>query len=210
MTPVIVWDMGGIMFRYFTEMIVDVGRCRGWPVEQMPLGPTHPVPDPAYWAMDRGEITEPAYLDTVVARLASHGIEFDPPGDLDWTDSSRPSTWAAIERLAAEGYRQGLLTNDASKWLGENWWETWEPAKWFDAVIDVKMIGVRKPAPEPYLAAADALGVDPAECLFIDDMHCNGAGAEAVGMESFWFDVTQPEESIERLYERLHLGGRSI
>ncbi len=203
MRPVVVWDMGGIMYRYFTEMIVDVGRANGWPVDEMPLGPTHPVPDPAYWAMDRGDITEPQYLEAVTETLAFHGIDFNGPRDLDWSDEFRAETWEAIERLAGAGFRQGLLTNDASKWLGDRWWETWEPARWFDAVIDVNMIGVRKPAPEPYLAAAKALGVVPESCLFIDDMHCNGAGAEAVGMKSFWFDITRPAESISELYQRL-------
>lgn len=203
MNPAIVWDMGGIMYRYFTEMIIDVGRERGWPVETMPLGPTHPVPDPAYWSMDRGEITEPDYLRAVVDNLASHGIGFDPPADLDWSDELRPEVWTAIERLANDGFRQGLLTNDATVWLGERWWENWGPAKWFDAIVDIATVGIRKPAPEPYLAASRALGVEPGECLFIDDMHCNCTGAEAVGMRSLWFDVTDPAGSIARLYAEL-------
>jgi putative hydrolase of the HAD superfamily len=72
-------------------------------------------------------------------------------------------------------------------------------------VIDVKMVGVRKPGPEPYLAATGALGAPAEACLFVDDMPVNCRGAEAVGMESFLFDVTDPEGSIASLLRRLEI-----
>jgi FMN phosphatase YigB (HAD superfamily) len=66
---------------------------------------------------------------------------------------------------------------------------------------------VRKPAPQPYLAVAEALGAPVDECLFIDDMPINVRGAEAVGMEGFHFDVADPEGSIEDLRARLGVVG---
>jgi HAD superfamily hydrolase (TIGR01509 family) len=48
-------------------------------------------------------------------------------------------------------------------------------------------LGVRKPDPEIYLRAARTLGVDPAECLFVDDRAKNCAGAETVGMAAIQF-----------------------
>lgn len=207
MKPIVVWDMGGIMYRYFTEMIIDVGIMNGWPIDQMPLGPTNAVPDPNYVAMDAGQITEPDYLAATVEMLSTHGIQMDPPTDLDWSDELRPTTWQTIGHLHDLGYRQGLLTNDATKWLGEDWWETWDRMRFFDAVIDIKMIGIRKPAPEPYLASAEQLGVDPSACLFVDDMHTNCEGAEAVGMQSLWYDICDPAGSMHRLRQRLGLSG---
>jgi len=202
----VVWDMGGILYHYFTEMLIEVGQERGWAIDDLPLGPTHPVPDPQYDAMDRGEITEPEYLEHVIGLLASVGVEFDPPRELDWRGRFRRASWDAIETIHGAGYRQGLLTNDASKWLGDRWWESWEPAKRFDAIIDVKTLGVRKPDPRPYVAAAEAVGVSPTSCLFVDDMHVNCEGAEAVGMQSHWFDITSPEASVGALLERLGIG----
>ena len=203
--PHLVWDMGGIMYRYFTEMLVDVGKDAGWPLHEIPLGPTGLIHDANYDRLQAGEFDEPEYLTMIVADLKSHGIEFDPPRDLDWTNQERTETWATIERLSEAGHRQALLTNDASKWLGASWWQTWEPAKWFESVIDVVTVGVRKPAPEPYLAAATALGVQPDECLFVDDMPPNCAGAEAVGMQSHLFDITDPVGSLASLEQRLGL-----
>lgn len=203
MIRAVVWDMGGIMYRYFTELMLGLGRERGWPIERLALGPTGSVPDSDYDTMLDGGIDEPEYLRRVVERLRVEGISFDPPRDLDWSGHTRPETWDAIRRIHHARFRQGLLTNDATKWLGERWWETWEPAGWFEAMVDVVTLGARKPEPEPYLAIADELGIPPSDCLFVDDMHVNCRGAEGVGMESHWFDITRPGESLSGLLSRL-------
>ncbi|KAA3628235.1 MAG: HAD family hydrolase [Proteobacteria bacterium] len=199
----VIWDMGGIMYRFFTELMVDVGKERGWPLDRLPLGPTGPGPDPYYAAMDRGEISEPDYVVHIVEALAAESIAFSPYTDLDFSRGERPATWRAIEHLQQAGWKQALLTNDATAWLGERWWESWEHAHLFDAVVDVKSVGVRKPAPEPYLACAEALNRSPQSCLFVDDMRANCAGAEAVGMQSFWFDITDPQTALAALLRRL-------
>lgn len=198
--------MGGILYRFFTELMVDEGHRRGWPLEHLPLGPTGPGPDPDYAAMNRGEISEPEYVVGVTRALATAGIEFSPYTDLDFSREERPETWAVVEELHKAGWRQALLTNDASAWLGERWWKTWRHRHLFEAVIDVKTIGVRKPAPEPYLACVKALACEPQRCLFIDDMHANCRGAEAVGMRSFRFDITDPRSSLDALLLRLNGG----
>ena len=204
--PHIVWDMGGIMYEYFTEPMLDIGAERGWPIDSVPLGPTGRVYDPDYDRLLDGSLDEPDYLPIIQARLAEHGIAFDPPVDLKDVHLERKVTWDAVARLHDAGHRQAVLTNDATRWLGESWWETWGFRQFFDAVIDVKTVGVRKPKPEPYLAAIEALAVDASDCLFVDDLPVNCAGAEAVGMESHLFRIVDPEGSIEALLERVELG----
>ncbi len=206
MTDAVVWDMGGIMFRYFTELMLEIGVERGWPMEGIACGPTGPVRDSDYVDMVEGHIQEHDYLDIVMARLRGVGIAFDPQRELDWPANTRPETWSAIQRIHESGVPQGLLTNDASNWLGDRWWDTWEPARWFEAMVDVATIGVRKPNPEPYLAVADALGVDARGCIFVDDLRVNCRGAEAVGMQSHWFDIVEPHAVVDRLTLRLGLG----
>jgi putative hydrolase of the HAD superfamily len=203
--PNVVWDMGGILFRYFTEVLLDMGAERGWALDGMPIGPTGQVPDPDYVRMQEGDIDEPRYRRIVVERLRAVGVDGDPTRAIDWSRHRRPGTWDAIGRIHAAGHRQAVLTNDASRWLGPRWWESWESGTWFDAVVDVEEVGVRKPAAAPYLAAAEALGVDPEPCLFVDDMPVNCRGAEAVGMSALWFDVRDPDGGVHRLIDRLGL-----
>jgi putative hydrolase of the HAD superfamily len=203
--PAVVWDMGGILYRYFTEVLVDWAPERGWDLTGIALGPTGPVEDPDYAEQMAGAIDEHTYLDRVRARLLAAGIDVDPTTAIHWPAQSRPATWRVVEAVHRAGHPQALLTNDASKWLGPSWWETWEPASWFDALVDVTTIGVRKPAPEPYLAAAAVLGLDPGDCVFVDDMVVNCAGAEAVGMGSVHLDIRDPQAAMDELAGRLGL-----
>jgi beta-phosphoglucomutase len=52
----------------------------------------------------------------------------------------------------------------------------------FDAVIDPAAVAHGKPAPDLFLAAAQALGVDPAACLGVEDAPAGVAAIHAAGM----------------------------
>lgn len=205
--PAVVWDMGGVMYRYFTEVLLDDAAARGVDLDVTPLGPTGPVVDVDYALMDAGEIDEGEYLARVRRRLAATGVAVDPVAAIDWSRQRRTVTWNLIEAIHDSSRPQGMLTNDASKWLGERWWETWPGIHLFDAVIDVVQLGVRKPAPGPYLAAAEALELPPEACLFVDDLRVNCEGAQAVGMASHHVDIRDPEGAIASLAARLGVGG---
>ena len=60
-------------------------------------------------------------------------------------------------------------------------------------------VGLHKPQPEIYLLATERLDVEPAECIFVDDLKENCEGAEAVGMTAIRH--RDPQETIARLTE---------
>jgi putative hydrolase of the HAD superfamily len=62
-------------------------------------------------------------------------------------------------------------------------------------------VGLHKPQPEIFLLAAERLGVDPAECVFVDDLRENVAGAEEVGMTAILH--RDPGATLARLEELL-------
>lgn len=203
--PHLVWDMGGVMYRYWSELALDVGGELGWPLHRIALGPTGAIPDPDYERLAAGKISESVYIPIVIARLSELGIEFAPQSDLRWQSQERPRTWETIGKIHDAGHRQMILTNDASRWLGAEWWTTWEHAAWFETMIDAANLGRSKPHSEPYIAAAAALGAPPEDCLFVDDLPANCSGAEAVGMQSHLFSITDPEASMVGLERRLGL-----
>ena len=56
---------------------------------------------------------------------------------------------------------------------------------------------VRKPDAAAYLGAAHTLGVQPAQCVFIDDREKNCRGAVAAGMRAIHFvDVAQLRQAL--------------
>lgn len=52
----------------------------------------------------------------------------------------------------------------------------------FATVVTVEDVARPKPAPDPYLLAAQRLGVDPARCLAFEDSETGAASAHAAGM----------------------------
>jgi HAD superfamily hydrolase (TIGR01509 family) len=54
----------------------------------------------------------------------------------------------------------------------------------FDAVIASGDYASGKPAPDPFLRAAEVLGVDPAECLALEDSHNGVRAAASAGMRT--------------------------
>jgi putative hydrolase of the HAD superfamily len=57
----------------------------------------------------------------------------------------------------------------------------------FDHVVLSFEVGYRKPAPEMFALASQLAGVEPSECLLVDDLPKNCAGAEAAGWRAIHF-----------------------
>ncbi len=84
---------------------------------------------------------------------------------------------AVVRRAKDQGIRTGLLSN--------SWGLDYDRSGWddlFDALVISGEVGLRKPEPEIYRLAAERIGVQPAECVFVDDLAANVCGAVAVGM----------------------------
>lgn len=97
---------------------------------------------------------------------------------------------AYIKRLRQAGYRTGLLSNasDEARHLLSG---DYPIINYFDGVVISAEVGVMKPEPKIYRLAAESVGVDATEALFVDDVMENVAGARAVGMEAVHF--TDPQ-----------------
>jgi len=59
-----------------------------------------------------------------------------------------------------------------------------ELGKYFDQIVASGEIGYAKPESEAYQLTAERLGVQPEECVFIDDRQVCCMGAEAMGMRA--------------------------
>lgn len=65
-------------------------------------------------------------------------------------------------------------------------------AELFAATIAVEDTAITKPAPDPYLAAAMALGVDPVECVAVEDTVIGITAAEAAGCAIVMVPTAEP------------------
>ena len=144
--------------------------------------------------LETGELSESDFEATFGKRL---GLK-NPDGLIDSMFVGMkpvPSMVDAVREIRASDLLTGLVSN------------SWSTAHYdrklleelFDAVVISAEVGLHKPQPEIYLLAAERLEVEPAACLFVDDLRENCEGAEAVGMTAIRHRT--PQETIAKLEE---------
>jgi epoxide hydrolase-like predicted phosphatase len=85
----------------------------------------------------------------------------------------------AVRRARAAGIKTGLISNSWGEGLA---YDQAMLDELFDAVVISGDVGLHKPQPEIFLMGAERIGIAPEECVFVDDLRENCAGAETVGM----------------------------
>ena len=94
---------------------------------------------------------------------------------LPWCDGARE----LLEALAAEGTPMALVTN-TQRALADRALNS-IGRQYFSATVCGDEVPRGKPAPDPYLRAAELLGLQPDECLAIEDSVTGTAAAESAG-----------------------------
>ena len=105
-------------------------------------------------------------LDGVVARVRR---------EIPW----RPGARELLDDLRSQGVPCALVTMSWMRFVTPVV-EQLAPGT-FHALVTGDRVELGKPHPEPYLAAAALLGVEPSECLAIEDSNTGAKSAEAAG-----------------------------
>lgn len=84
----------------------------------------------------------------------------------------------AVRAARAAGVRTGLVSNS---W-GVDSYDRTLLSELFDGVVISGEVGLRKPNPEMYRLGAEAVGLTPADCVYVDDLPGNLKPARALGM----------------------------
>jgi putative hydrolase of the HAD superfamily len=80
--------------------------------------------------------------------------------------------------------RSGVATGLISNSWGVTRYDQGLLNELFDGVVISGYVGIRKPAPEIYEMGARAIGVEPAACVYVDDLPGNLKPARALGMHT--------------------------
>ncbi|MGP4020448.1 HAD family hydrolase, partial [Saccharopolyspora sp. 5N708] len=96
------------------------------------------------------------------------------------------SSWVrALRDLRERGAFVGLLSNMPPSW--DEQWRRMVSAELFDDVVLSFQVGCRKPDAEIFALAADRCGIPAADCVLVDDLATNCAGARAAGWHAVHF-----------------------
>lgn len=114
---------------------------------------------------------------------------------LDVMRGTRNEPMIELIRSLRPRYQVGMLSNVRARKSLDDRFGPGELDELFDVIVSSGDIGFEKPDPEIYTMTATKLGVNPEECLFVDDIPRFCTAAESVGMQSFLF-VDRNDESL--------------
>lgn len=205
----IISDFGGVLTTPLIRSFMAVQDKTGIPMEALGRAlqaayeaeGSHPL-----FELECGRKTEAAFLATLAEYLEPelghrpelHGFREMYFEALDPNDE----LFDHLRSLHGQGLKMALLTNNVREW--EPLWRSMLPIdEIFEVVVDSAFVGCRKPDPEIYAITLERLGgVDPGECVFIDDMEANCAAGRDLGL-----NVIQFRENDQALAELAELTG---
>ncbi len=94
----------------------------------------------------------------------------------------RPGAQELLRELKKRGIKTALVTMSMKR-MAESV-ANQIPFKAFDVIVAGDMVTFGKPHPEPYLMAANLLGVRPEDCIAFEDSHTGLTSAEAAGTKA--------------------------
>ncbi len=207
----VLFDFGGVVTSSPFEAFNRLEAQRGLPRDFIRM--VNSInPDKNAWArFERAEIDAAAFdhlfAEDAAAQghwLEGHAVIACLAGDI------RPAMVDAIDAIGAAGLKRGCITNNVRAGRGAAMAANAERAAAFaavmarfDHVIESSKVGVRKPDPAIYAMMCDALAVDPARCIYLDDLGVNCKPAAAMGMHAI--KVTDPAQALAALETALGL-----
>jgi len=202
----VLWDFGGVILsspfeafrRYEAEHEIPLDFIRG-------VNATNP--DLNAWArLERAELDHAGFDAAFAAEASALGHEVPGADVLALLSGDvRPEMVKALDGVIAAGYRTACLTNNVVRRDEE---PTERPdvaavmAK-FDVVVESSKVGIRKPELGFYRGACELLDVEPAACVFLDDLGINLKPAREMGMTTIKVDA--PDQAIAELEDVLGL-----
>jgi putative hydrolase of the HAD superfamily len=200
----VIFDLGGVVLDSPLHAIARFERAAGIPVGFVNRVVVSTGPSGAWSRLERGELRVEQWVPEFERDCRAAGQKLDAAAmmaEIRTASEPRPAMLAAIRAIRARGLRVGALTNNwvadepAESRLGQDLREL------FDAFVESAIVGLRKPDPRIYRHACAALGVEPGESIFLDDIGTNLKAARALGMHTIKVDT--PEQALAELESAL-------
>ncbi|MEV8318600.1 HAD family phosphatase [Streptomyces sp. NPDC059900] len=128
-----------------------------------------------------GRMSEAEFERGIAGRLREQGVDVEAEGLVSAIGAGlRPdeTMLAALAGLRAKGIPVAIVSNA----LGDDCYQGYDMEALADVVVISSEIGSRKPGRRIYRTACDRLGVEPSDCVMIDDLEHNLSGAARLGI----------------------------
>ena len=127
-----------------------------------------------------GRINRSQFLEAINMHYHDHALKLRP----------MPHALATVAQAAQCGLRQVAVSNSARIVVDVNLVLS-GLSRYMEFSLSLDDVSSGKPDPEPYLAAARRLGLDPTEIVAVEDSDTGAQSAHAAGLEVIRLDWTQ-------------------
>ena len=178
----IVFDMGGVLIHFTPDVWLAP-----YPEEDRTILRSAIFGSADWLRLDRGEITEEELIGRATAEVPER-LREDAVRLVRWYDPLEPMDGmeSLIRELHAAGYAIRLLSNTSKSF--HQFREQIPALRYFSGEFISADVGILKPDSRIYALFLAQFGLNPEECLFIDDNPENVNAAIAAGMQGLVFN----------------------
>jgi len=201
MIEAVIWDFGGVLTTSPFEAFTRFERERGLPADIIRRTNAANHLENAWAIFERAEVDIETFDRLFADESRALGAEVRGKDVLPLLQGDlRPEMVEALKRIKQQ-CRTGCITNNlpanaTGSTSGRSLYVA-EVMVLFDHVIESAKIGLRKPDPRIYRLMVDTLKVDPAKCVYLDDLGVNLKPAREMGMTTI--KVTNAPQAIAEL-----------
>jgi putative hydrolase of the HAD superfamily len=186
MVEAVIWDFGGVLTSSPFEAFARFERERGLPADIIRRTNAINHHENAWAKFERAEVDIETFDRLFAAESLALGAEVRGRDVLPLLSGDlRPEMVEAL-KLIKSRFKTGCITNNLpANAIGSASGRTLYVAEvmaLFDHIIESAKIGLRKPDPRIYRMMIEALGVDPKNCVYLDDLGVNLKPAREMGM----------------------------
>lgn len=199
MITTIVFDMGGVLADWNADQILEEMPIQA---QSKPLLKKEVFTSPEWVMVDAGFITDKDMEEAALRRLpvwAHEDCRFAIRHFTDYSLHPIPETLAIVRQLKAAGYKLYLLSNASTRF--DEYKDRFEAFTYMDGLFVSAFHHCYKPDQGMYRKFFQTYGLDPAQCLFIDDSQANIAASIMAGMDGIVYRG-DAEELKQNLQER--------
>ncbi len=198
-------DFGGVLTTPLRDALERWCELEGVDYERLGelLRTSYPVTDPESIVIQIETGRMPVgEFERRLAEVFSEGLHHpvEPEGLLDRMGESLRLEQRMIDAVRT-AHRGGVRTALLSNSWGLHYYPHDLLAELFDEIFISGEVGLRKPEEEIYVLAARGLGLEPPDCVFVDDIEVNLHAAERLGMRTLLHE--DPDRTIRELEELL-------
>jgi epoxide hydrolase-like predicted phosphatase len=201
----VLFDLGGVVLGSPLDAFAAYELELGLPPQSLNKAIVAAGPASAWARLERGELTMAQFFEAFDAELTA-AVQVRISAEALMTKIAdntqlRPAMVSAIRTIRSAGLKVAALTNN---WASDDQFHKMDTLRnEFDVFIESTKVGLRKPDPRIYHLACSALGVEPSQVVFLDDIGMNLKAARELGMTTI--KVVDYRDALRELGTRLDL-----